>query len=109
MSFLPKELASAQEWLRVLELPAHDVAPLVELGRSRGGEVSQMNETRGDQTHLEREVAVRANPLGIRRVHRRLACGANGNGLSEIGRARLGHPSHLGSKVLNVVLIGTSG
>ena len=43
VAFLPEELAGSEEGLGLLELPAHDVAPLVE---------------------LEREIAVRLNPLG---------------------------------------------
>ena len=32
MSLLPQELACAKEWLRMLELPSHDVVPLIDLG-----------------------------------------------------------------------------
>ncbi len=66
VALLPKELACAQERLRMFEFPAHYVVPLVEL-------VGQ--------------VAMGLNPLGERRVHARLARRPDGDVLGEVGRA----------------------
>jgi hypothetical protein len=53
---------------------------------------------------LEREVAVRLDPLGERGVHDSLTGWANGNGLSQSGLAGAGYPGNLWGKVGNVVL-----
>lgn len=62
VTFLPQEFSSADEWCGVLELPPHNVGPLVD-------------------HHWQ--VSVRVNPLGKGRVHDRLRRGSDGNWLSQ--------------------------
>mmetsp|Transcript_3892 Transcript_3892/g.9166 ORF Transcript_3892/g.9166 Transcript_3892/m.9166 type:complete len:306 (+) Transcript_3892:1190-2107(+) len=85
---LPEELAGADEGRRVLELPAHDVAPLVK---------------------LEREISVRPDPLGERRVHDGLGRGTDSDRLVQLRLAGLGHPRDLGAEALDVILLGLEG
>mmetsp|Transcript_16181 Transcript_16181/g.33201 ORF Transcript_16181/g.33201 Transcript_16181/m.33201 type:complete len:762 (+) Transcript_16181:84-2369(+) len=84
VSLLPEELAGAQEGGGVLELPADDVGPLVE---------------------LEGEVAVGFDPVAEGGVHDGLGGGADGDGLGEGAVAGLGDPGDLGGEALDVVLL----
>ncbi|KAI3476391.1 hypothetical protein L1887_62043 [Cichorium endivia] len=84
VALLPEELARAEEGLRVLELPAHDAVPLVE---------------------LERQVAVALDPLCVVGVHDGLGGGTDGDGTLEVAVAGLCDPSDLGGEALDVVLL----
>jgi len=65
VAFLPQELSRAQERSGVFELPAHHIAPLVE---------------------LERKIAVRSDPLLKGRVHDCLTRGPDRHGLRQVAR-----------------------
>lgn len=62
----------------------HDVVPLVE---------------------FERQVVVGLDPLGVGRVHDRLAGRTDGDGLGQLRLAGARHPGHFRSKVGDVVLL----
>mmetsp|Transcript_4792 Transcript_4792/g.11378 ORF Transcript_4792/g.11378 Transcript_4792/m.11378 type:complete len:265 (+) Transcript_4792:962-1756(+) len=83
VSLLPEELARADERGRIGELPAHDVAPLVE---------------------LQGEVAMGSDPGGIVRVHHGLGGRADGNRFLQVGLSRLCDPGDLRGKTLDVIL-----
>mmetsp|Transcript_19844 Transcript_19844/g.45749 ORF Transcript_19844/g.45749 Transcript_19844/m.45749 type:complete len:235 (+) Transcript_19844:1440-2144(+) len=84
VSLLPQELARAQKWRRVLELPPHHIVPLVE---------------------LERQISMRMDPPLKRWVHDRFGGGTDGDRLSEVAVAGLGHPCHLRREALHVLLL----
>mmetsp|Transcript_36259 Transcript_36259/g.91114 ORF Transcript_36259/g.91114 Transcript_36259/m.91114 type:complete len:471 (+) Transcript_36259:51-1463(+) len=81
---LPQKLAAADEGRGVLELPAHDVGPLVQ---------------------LERQVAVAADPLRVVGVHHRLRGGADGQRHVQLRLPRPRHPRHLRGEALHVILL----
>jgi hypothetical protein len=61
MTLLPQELASAEEWLWVLELPSDDVAPLIDLNKKTVVAYVLPAWGRGtcdEEKYLERQVAV---------------------------------------------------
>lgn len=66
VAFLPEELASAEEGLRVLEFPTDDRVPLVK---------------------FEREITVGADPFGVVRVHDSFRSGTDRNVFFEFGAA----------------------
>lgn len=84
MALLPEELSGSDEGSGVLELPSHNVGPLVQ---------------------FYRKVSVTLDPVGVGRVHDRLACGSDSNGLSKVRLTRFGNPGDLRSKPFNVVLL----
>ena len=84
MSLLPEELACANKWRGVLELPTHNVSPLVE---------------------QERQVTVRVNPLAERRIHNGLAGWADSNGLGKVALATLGDPGDFGREALEMLFL----
>mmetsp|Transcript_34071 Transcript_34071/g.71682 ORF Transcript_34071/g.71682 Transcript_34071/m.71682 type:complete len:431 (+) Transcript_34071:797-2089(+) len=84
VSLLPQKFARAQERRGILELPSHDVGPLVQ---------------------LERQVAMAANPIRKGGVHDRLGRRTHGNGRGQIAVAGLGHPRHLGCEAFDVILL----
>ena len=81
---LPQKLARADERRGVLELPSHDVAPLVE---------------------LQREVAVGPDPVGDHGVHHRLGRGTDRDGALEFRLPASRHPRHLGREIFDVILL----
>lgn len=81
VTLLPKELSGPNEWSWVLELPSHDVGPLI-------------------QQH--RQVTVGMDPLREGRVHDGLRGWSDCDGLGKVGLSRLGHPSDLRRKSFDV-------
>ena len=86
MSFLPEELSSPEERLRMLELPALGAAQRDKLIRPYTHTpipirtyhyVAPLVDTNG-------EVPVRLDPLSDGRVHDGFRCGPHGNGLSQL-------------------------
>ena len=84
MALLPQELTGSQKGGGVLELPTHNIAPLVQ---------------------VQREVTVGPDPLGKERVHNCLRGGADGQGLGQVRGTTTSHPCHLRSETFNVFLL----
>mmetsp|Transcript_86091 Transcript_86091/g.251888 ORF Transcript_86091/g.251888 Transcript_86091/m.251888 type:complete len:430 (+) Transcript_86091:1041-2330(+) len=82
VALLPEELPRAQEGRRLLDLPPHDAAPLVQ---------------------LHRQVSVRLDPAGVCGVHGRLTRRPDRDGLLQVGVAELRHHGQLRRKVVEVV------
>lgn len=88
VSFLPQKLSASDEGSRILELPSHDVAPLVE---------------------LQGKISVSADPLREARVHDRLACGTDCNRDFEIRASGFGHPCDFRCESCHMLLLFAQG
>jgi hypothetical protein len=84
VTFLPQELASTKERLRVLEFPSNNRAPLVD---------------------LQGQITMGSDPLGKVRIHDSFGGRANSNGLFQIVLSCSGDPSDFRSETFNMILL----
>ena len=82
MTFLPKELSSSDEWSRMLELPSHNVRPLIQLNG---------------------KISVTLNPFSIGRVHNGLTGWSDRNMLCKITLSWFCNPGNFRSKTFNMI------
>mmetsp|Transcript_29181 Transcript_29181/g.61977 ORF Transcript_29181/g.61977 Transcript_29181/m.61977 type:complete len:300 (+) Transcript_29181:1047-1946(+) len=83
MTLLPQKLPRSQKRSGILELPPHDVTPLIQ---------------------LQRQIPMTSNPISKCRIHDRLGSGPDGNGSSQLPVTGMSHPRHFGSESLDVIL-----
>ena len=86
VAFLPKELSSSNERSGMLELPSHNVGPLIQ---------------------AKRKISVRMNPLGKAGVHDSLAGWSDCNWLRKISLSRSGNPCNFWGKAFNMIFLFT--
>ena len=84
VALLPQEFTRTEEGGGVLELPPDHVGPLIE---------------------LEGQIAMALDPVRECGVHDGLGGGTDGDGLVQFAVTGLGHPGHLGSESLDVILL----